>query len=307
VPDIPGLVRNQLAMIHNSAYAGQAAPELSVSYGSRGTPMVLSFFLGAQPIFGDDTVWYHPVTRDISTYAPRFDPDNEWLVKSIELFKAQMAALPMGVMPSIPGIGDYLTNLSGLRGVEELIFDCVDFPEEIHRIRELMLPAFVQCYRMFSEWYPSPELGHCTWLAWAPGTTYPVQCDFSTMLSPALFKELVMPELEFLKDHIEYMCWHLDGPDELKHLDLLLECPYLKAIQWMPGAGQKGVAHECWEPAIRKILSSGKALQIMTGLDDAIAFCQKYPHPGIYIRVGCRENAENLRKVQRDLGAELWT
>ena len=36
--------------------------------------------------------------------------------------------------------------------------------------------------------------------------------------------------------------YHLDGPGAVVHLDALLEIPHMKAIQWVPGAGQPTAA-----------------------------------------------------------------
>lgn len=68
------------------------------------------------------------------------------------------------------------------------------------------------------------------------------------------FEKFVLYELEKLKDYLEYMVWHLDGPDEIKHLDILLSLPYIKAIQVVPGAGRPPCTSSLWLPNIEKIL-----------------------------------------------------
>lgn len=306
-PDFPCLVTEQIRLVNACAFGGDAAPTLAGNYGSRGTPMILSLFLGATPKFDDQTIWCDPIIGDIKDFAPSFDPQNPWLRRSLHLFQEQTRAISAGILPCIPGIGDCLTNLSGLRGVQDLLFDVIDAPREIHRIREIMIPAFVEAYQMFCAQYPAAVPGTATWLSWAPGTTYPVQCDFSTLLSPDMFKEFVLPEVEYLSDYIEYMCWHLDGPDELKHLDILLECPHIKAIQWLPGAGQPMPADEKWRPVIEKILKAGKAVTLgASSLEQARALVECYPHPGLCI--SCRDvlNEENVMRVEKYFGLNMW-
>jgi len=78
------------------------------------------------------------------------------------------------------------------------------------------------------------------------------------MISPKLFEKFVVYELEKLKNYLEYIAWHLDGPDEIKHLDILLALPYIKAIQVVPGAGKPPCSSPLWLPVIEKILKKGK-------------------------------------------------
>ena len=306
-PDMESVVKEQIRCIHSQAFAADAAPHLMGNYGSRGTPMILSFFLGASPKFDENTVWYDPIISDIKDFHPVMDPANPWLEKSLRLFSEQTKALRCGVMPCIPGIGDYMTNLSGLRGVQELIYDMMDEPREIHRIREKMVPIFAQCFQSFYSRYPSLENGSATWMAWAPGPTYPVQCDFSTMMNPAQFKEFVMPEVEYLHEQIKFMCWHLDGPDEIRHLDALLASPHIKAIQWLPGAGQPPESDPQWRPIIERILGAGKAVHLAAyNIEQARTLLESYPVPGIYIRCWDAFNEENSAKVERYFGSPVW-
>jgi len=57
--------------------------------------------------------------------------------------------------------------------------------------------------------------------------------------------------------------YHLDGPEEIKHLDMLLEIPELKAIQWVPIPG-KGHYRD-WLPLFKKIQKAGKSLYFALG------------------------------------------
>jgi len=303
------VVEQQIHKIHKQAFAADACPGFAGNWGSRGTPMTLSFFLGAKPIFDEVTTWYDPIIKDIKEFEVVFDPrNNDLFRKSLNLFSEQAKqGRASGLLPFIPGIGDYLTNLSGLRGVQDLIYDMMDEPAEIHRIREKMVPAFAEVFMAYYKLYPSPEVGAATWMAWAPGTTYPVQCDFSTMMNPQQFKEFVMPEVEYLSQYIDYMCWHLDGPDELKHLDTLLACPHIKGIQWHPGAGQPCDADPHWRPVMEKILDSGRCLHSDAyNLEEALALYEAYPRPGVYIRCWDKYTEESVAKVSKYFGETMW-
>ena len=59
--------------------------------------------------------------------------------------------------------------------------------------------------------------------------------------------------------------YHLDGPGQIPHLDILLEIPELDGIQWVPGAGNPGTGSAEWFPMYRRIQEKGKLL-ILQGM-----------------------------------------
>ena len=57
-----------------------------------------------------------------------------------------------------------------------------------------------------------------------------LQSDFAFMISPPIFERFVLPDLEIT-------CNHLDGENQILHLDMLLAIENLSSIQWIPGNG----------------------------------------------------------------------
>lgn len=60
---------------------------------------------------------------------------------------------------------------------------------------------------------------------------------------------------------LERSIFHLDGPQALHHLDLMLSLPGLNAVQWVFGSGHGPAAK--WIDVYRRCLAAGKALQIL--------------------------------------------
>ena len=62
-------------------------------------------------------------------------------------------------------------------------------------------------------------------------------------------------------EYVDYAMFHLDGPEALPHLDLLLDIPNLNGIQWQPGFANypmtrwisllKGIQAEASAPSLR--------------------------------------------------------
>ena len=81
------------------------------------------------------------------------------------------------------------------------------------------------------------------------------------MLSPDMFEEFIMPELDMAGEIYGRMWYHLDGPDALKHLSRLLSLDYIKVIQWVPGEGAAPNGPE-WMDVYRQIQDAGKIVDI---------------------------------------------
>jgi 5-methyltetrahydrofolate--homocysteine methyltransferase len=67
------------------------------------------------------------------------------------------------------------------------------------------------------------DLDYNDWLGvWGPKMHYNLQCDFSAMLSPKLFRRFVLPDLRAQSAHMPYALYHLDGPNEILFIDDLI-------------------------------------------------------------------------------------
>jgi hypothetical protein len=93
------------------------------------------------------------------------------------------------------------------------------------------------------------------------------------MISEKMFEEFFLPGLIEECEKLDRCIYHLDGPDALKHLDVLLGIKKLSAVQWVCGAGNEGFTR--WTDVYKKIQKAGKGLQLMyigeKDLDDVFA------------------------------------
>jgi len=108
--------------------------------------------------------------------------------------------------------------------------------------------------------------------AWAPiwstGKTYMLQCDFAYMISPAMFRRFVVPDLAACCEHLDHGFYHLDGKGQIPHLDHLLSIPRLKGIQWIPGRGNPSSDH--WLDLLKRIRDGGKLCQVYVTPEGAL-------------------------------------
>ncbi|MCC7196511.1 MAG: hypothetical protein IT356_13235, partial [Gemmatimonadaceae bacterium] len=123
--------------------------------------------------------------------------------------------------------------------------------------------------------------GTSTWLPLlSTGTTYMLQSDASTMISPAMFERFVLPDLEVCCESLDHPFYHLDGPGEIRHLDHLLSLSRLRGIQWVPGAGQP--PPEDWPDLLRRIRDAGKLCQVGVTPQGALSLVRRVGGRGFY-------------------------
>lgn len=94
---------------------------------------------------------------------------------------------------SIVDIGGPLDILAALRGSQELLFDLYDYPDKIKDAMKKILPMWKYTFQTLADYTLKYQDGVTTWMPiWCNGRYFPLQCDFSAMLSPDMFKEFVL-------------------------------------------------------------------------------------------------------------------
>jgi hypothetical protein len=140
--------------------------------------------------------------------------------------------------------------------------------------------------------------GVLPWMSlWAPGRIDQLANDFSALLSPGMFREMFVPDIEKMGAWTQYGMYHLDGPACMRHhLDTLLEIPCIKAIEFTPGAGAPPTLTDAYLPRYRRILDSGKRLYLLAKPDEVEPLCRALPSKGLFLCTfaSSREAADDL-------------
>jgi len=250
-------------------FGGEAFPYFDPHLG----PGSLALYLGSEPVFAEDTVWYQPCIGEIER-APAidFDRSNRWWQATMRLVKEGLRRGEGKYLTAIPDLIENLDTIASLRGTAHLLRDLVDQPRAVHAIQRQVRERYFDCYDELYDAVSRGGRGCCfsAFQVWAPGRMAKLQCDFSAMISPAMFEEFVVPYLSQQCDGLDYTVYHLDGLEAVKHLDLILSIPRLSALQWTPGANQPGVGDERWFDIYRRARKAGKSL-LLGGVNAAEA------------------------------------
>lgn len=186
-------------------------------------------------------------------------------------------------MPDLHSNGDLL---AALRDPQDLCLECADDLDAVAEACSYVTDYFPETFDDL--WRRIAARGQpCT--SWLPalhdGRLGVLQCDFNCMISPAMFERAILPALKRETEFVSRSIYHLDGPDAIRHLDLLLAVPDLHAIQWVYGAGNGPAAR--WIDLYQRIQASGKALQLIAAdLDDARAVAEHLQPEGVWLCPG---------------------
>ena len=211
-------------------YYGDAYPRWWVNFG----PGIMAGFLGAQVHSVEETVWFEPVERQpIADLHPILDPDNIWWRRVVDLTAAAARAWGDRVQVGHTDLGGNLDILASLRTTEGLLYDLYDAPDEVERLAGEITALWICYYDALYDVIAPVCRATTPWAPiWSPGKTYMLQCDFSYMISPAMFERFVMPDLVACCDHLDHAFYHLDGREADPSGYVALYRERLQGIQW---------------------------------------------------------------------------
>lgn len=281
----------------NTHFVGESFPNLWLNLG----PGIIAAYLGASVTIGEDTVWFETPKDWQELQNLKFDPENEWWKLT------QRLALTIGerskgrFIAGMPDLGGITDVLASLRGTENLLLDLIEHPEEVKRASALILDLWFRFYDDLHRIIQGSG-GDCSaWMGlWSPGKWYPLQCDFSAMIGPDMFREFALPYLGAQCQRLDNSIYHLDGEGELPHLDMLLSISELDGIQWVPGAGNYPVDSPEWFPLYRRIQSSGKNLVLLEVSKENVEKLVKELSPkGLLIATTCSSQKEAEELMER--------
>ena len=253
-------------------------------------PGSLALYVGGEPGFSNETVWFEPIWKNIENPEElppiKFDPNNKWWKITEGTLKAHIARGKGKYLAGCPDLVENIDILSALRDPQTFMMDLILRPDWVKQKVSELNQAFFDAFDHVYEIIRDEEGGNAfqAFALWGPGKTAKVQCDAAAMISPDMFREFVAPGLKEQCAWLDYSMYHLDGTQAMCHLDALLEIDELDAIEWTPQAGIENGGNPRWYPLYEKILNAGKSVQaIGVGPDEVIPLLDAVGGKGMYI------------------------
>ena len=254
-------------VLENKRLVGDAWPKWFPFYGAG----VAAAFLGAELLCTpkENTIWFEP-SGPLESYdlKPLFIPDNFWWRRIQELTQAAVDRWGDRVCVGFTDLGGNLDILASLRNSQDLLMDLLDKPLDVESASSQITHFWLQYYNKLHQITQTTGRGSSPWAPiWSPGKCYMLQCDFSAMISPKMFRRFVLPDITMCCQQLDHAFYHLDGKGALPHLDALLSIEELDGIQWIPGDGQP--PPEEWLSILERIRQAGKLCQLFVSAEGA--------------------------------------
>jgi hypothetical protein len=266
---IDAIIDQYEAVLERTSFYADGFPWLWVNFG----PGIAAGFMGAKVnsvAEPGETVWFSSDEKTpIHELKFSYDPHNIWWkrVKAITAGLVNRFGATLAV--SHTDLGGNLDILASIRDTQVLLTDLLDTPQEVTRLVESITKLWVQYYAELDEIIRPTCRGTSCWTPiWSTGKTYMLQSDFSYMISPAMFEKFVLPDLTACCDYLDHGFYHLDGKNQIPHLDALLSIKRLRGIQWVPGDGQP--SPDKWPALLKRILDGGKLCQLFVSPKGAL-------------------------------------
>ena len=292
----------------SAQFYGDAFPWHWLNFG----PGIAAGFLGAnvhsvhEP---SETVWFSPARQmRLEDLQLTYNAVNPWWQRVQELTSGLVERYGGNLAVSHTDLGGNLDILASFRGTQELLYDLIDCPEEVDRLTRLITQLWLRYYdELDAIIRPACQGTSCWTPIWSSGKTYMLQSDFSYMISPAMFERFVVPDITTCCDHLDHGFYHLDGKEQIRHLDLLLSIERLRGIQWIPGDGQP--PHHEWLPLLKRIRDGGKLCQVFVSPEGARTIVKNLGGRGFFFVIqpvsnSDFQNPEDAQAFLKTLAAE---
>jgi hypothetical protein len=249
----------------------------------------------------EDTIWFEPTISDWETDRLKYDPKNFALLEDEAVLRCLCKLAGDDAFVSMPDNCGNLDALSLLRG-PDLLTDFYDEPEAVEEALAVIQAAYNDSETRLFSIIRENNHGGCThgWMnTWAPGTMAQMQADISVMLSPKLFERFVMPELSDITHLLDYSAYHLDGIEQVRHLDMLLSLEKLNLIQWTSVDGQPDAVN--YIDVFNRIQAAGKCLIIYPKLHEIEPLMRALSSRGLYLICRTATSREQGEEIVRTI------
>lgn len=292
--DVAAFAAQGLRWVETHDFLGAAVPFVYLEFAAD----QFATFLGADLVFPspEQGGWpLHPYADcPLETVEIRFERNGKWWRHVSAIAETLMEQWAGKLLIAAPTLVSNLDALVALRGANQVLLDLMDCPEVVHRALEQIDRAHAEVLDAYAKLLDFETYGSINRHGmYTTGRTNLPQCDFSCLISPAMFAEFGLPYLKREMQRLDGAEYHLDGPGALRHLEALCALEELDVVQWVAGAGND---QRDWSDLYRQIDRLGKG-QILGGNAAALERRRHELSAGRLfwnLRAGSRAEAEDV-------------
>jgi hypothetical protein len=236
------------------------------------------------------------------------DLDNPWIRKYERL---------LGAVLDVAGRDDFLVgSASGLpsndmlalmMGTENFLLALADYPEWMRAaIGQLANNWAAIKKRIRSRVAATNDFsyGVAGWAPfWGPHPFVSWQSDVSCMVSPEMYEQFILPDLDLAGNEFGKVWYHLDGPDAIKHLPSILSRVFVRVVQYVPGTGSEPNG-PAYLDLYRKIQVAGRIVHINLPAGNVEPLVRELDPGLLCLHVHCQKEQEAEELLA---AAQRWT
>ncbi len=289
--------------MRTTLHMGELFPQFMPDLG----PGFISTFVGADFELRERTIWFgkNRTIPDITDRKPlSIDRESPLWKKLFELFDLFYPEAKGDYLVNLTDLSGSLDIAAALLGTEEMLCAMMTEPEALEVLLEEIDAVWIETFREQMK-YTRKYQEYCS--GWLPVFKkegwFPLQSDASVMISEKQFERFVLPSVRRVTEAIGgESIWHLDGPGEIRFVDMLLDVPGICGIQWVPYFEPDGWYDHLnpeYIPMYRKVQKKKKLLVFPPVNPKRIEELFRYIEPeGVYLATRA-ENVGEAREILR--------
>ena len=296
--DAEWILRRTLEEIDKTYYAGEALPILFPYFGTGGHAKYLCDESAVD--YGPDTIWIHNVIDNYKTFDFEFKSDNEMFKRELEVIE-YIAKEGLGkFLVGLPDNCGSFDALSQLRGNINIMMDTFDKPDEVLKATMAVTDVWTKANDKIFDIVSENNYGGSShgWMnTWSEGRHMQLQCDASVMMSNNDFEKYIVPELSESAKHLDNAIYHLDGQEQIRHLDSILSVDGIDMIQWVPVSGQPPMTD--FIPQLKKIQKAKKGLVLLVNKNEIKPLIEELSPEGVIFNVEDAKDKQEADEIVR--------
>ncbi len=216
----------------------------------------------------------------------RFDSQNPWF-QALLKFTEAMVRMADGRFPvALPQMRGPLDLLAAMRTPSQMCLDVIETPEVVFRTLGRLADLWIRIAEVVLDVIPPFHGGYSTRMKmWAPGKAITPQNDVSTLISPRMYRTLVLPWDEHIFQSFPYQSFHMHAT-EYRQIPALLSCKRLTAIQLTLEHTLGGPSLVLMLQEAQRILAEKPLILVPLDLESAQVCLDELPSAGLAVMVG---------------------
>ncbi|NCO35723.1 MAG: hypothetical protein AUJ92_07215 [Armatimonadetes bacterium CG2_30_59_28] len=238
---------------------GEVMPAFWLSFGCD----EIAAFCGSELVWGGNsgnTTWSKSFVNDWAECLPlRLQEDHPLWQRMLSFYRKAADRLEGKMLLKPLDLHTNMDLLAAVRNPQRLCMDMIDQPEMIDRAMNGARAIFREVWEAIAAAGRMDELGDYHDFYSREGAAC-LQCDFSCMMSPEMFRRWVLPALEAEASVVQHALYHWDGPGALAHTNDLLAARGLHTLSYVPGAGHG--EHIDHLDLMKRVQAGGKSVSV---------------------------------------------